>query len=227
MNKMVQIALALVLIAVLAMFLNSRRSTDQPGGNSVATASNDQQATMGSGDQLQDARFPVSNGADSSSEFPETSAAANSNQADRRPVAPVESFLIGTKGLRANEAQDVVSTSKFDLLFAKMQQELDAKSLEQTKLYRSSMQDVVATDNRFSVERIVCGHQLCAAEIASAEANEEDVTKLLLSDTDNTARRYATVQAMSDKPDSSNRYTFRMIFMTDKNLNSIEATYRP
>ncbi len=229
MNRMVQIILAVLVIVGLAIFVRAGGAGDRSGGSRGSdAASATKLATSAGAEQSPDVGISNSNGDDSSSvSYLADGAHSPDSQPGRRSAAPIESFLIGKSGLRADAAQDVVSTSKFDLLFAKMQQGIDANSLEQTELYRSSMQNTLASDKRFSVERIVCGHQLCAAEIVATGPDEKEISQLLMNDANNNPRRYALVQAMAEKPDLLNHYAFRMIFTTDPKLNSIEATYHP
>jgi len=139
-----------------------------------------------------------------------------------RPASPTENRLLGARGLRGADEENVLLNPHFGQIIDALSREATADSLEMTRLYRERLALNLKPDPHFQIDRMACGAHLCVVTATGPVDQEQALSELMMAQTKG-PKWYAAMPASLPPQGNATTTAYHLIFTIDPKYNSIEV----
>ena len=139
-----------------------------------------------------------------------------------RPASPTENRLLGVRGLRVDDQNNVLLNPRFAQIIDSLSREATAETLEKTGQFRARLEANLQGDPRFRMQRIACGAHLCMAT-ATGPVGEDEAFNSMVTAESNGPKWYAIMPGSVEPQGDEATVEYRVVFTIDPKFDAFEV----
>jgi hypothetical protein len=145
-----------------------------------------------------------------------------------RPLSPTENRLLGSRGLRSADMDNVLLNPHFGQVLDALSREETSDSLQMTHIYLDFLSKRMKADPRFHIERMACGAHVCVLSATGPATQDEQTFADFITTADQkdpgNPKFYAVMPASLPPQANATSTEYRLMFTIDPKFNSFDVS---